>query len=194
MISSPKVVREAALGLSDHAAVVINALAGLLVVAAISLPWLSLFTGTLVGAMTMLFGPLAGFTVSSLYSRVEWTVGKRLGGNASHDELYRLFAWSFLPMGSAALLYALILLTLKKPSVATELVVSIPSLAILLCAVRNYGAGVIISQQFTRTRGAISIVVTLVLFLILIAGGGACLSLLFEFGLDDSLWSLLAPP
>ncbi len=194
MIFRPKVVREVALGLPDYAAVVINAVTGLLVVAAISLQWLPLFTGTLVGALTILFGPLAGFTVSSLYSRVEWTVGRRLGGKASHDELYLLFAWSSLPVGSAVLLYALILLMPNKPSIVTELVVSIPSLAIFLLAMRNYGASVIASQQFTRTRGVISIVVTLVFFLILVAGGGTCFSLIFKFGPGESLWSLLVQP
>jgi len=100
MISRPSVVREVAFARAESVAVVVNAVAGLLFVAAISLPWLSLFTGLLVACLTILFGPFAGFTLSSLYSRVEWTVGRRLGGRASHDELYRLFAWSFLPLDS----------------------------------------------------------------------------------------------
>lgn len=194
MIFSPLAVREVAFERAESAAVVVNAMTGLFIVAAISLPWLSLFTGSLVALLTFLFGPLAGFTVSSLYSRVEWTVGKRLGGKASHDELYRLFAWSFLPMGSAALLYALILITLEKPSTVTELVAAIPSLVIFCCAIRNYYANVTAIQQFSRIRAGIGIVVTLVLFLVLIAGSGGFLYLFSEYGMQDCHKSLLAQP
>jgi hypothetical protein len=157
-------------------------MAGLLIVAAISLQWLSLFTGPLVALLTILFGPLAGFTVSSLYSRVEWTVGKRLGGKSTHDELYRLFAWSFLLIGFAALLYSLFLITLEKSSAVSELVAAIPSLVIFCCAIRNYYANVSAIQHFSRVRACICIVLTLVLFLILIAGSGEFLGLFSEYG------------
>lgn len=192
MFFSPLTVRKVAFERPESAAVVVNAMAGLFIVGAISLQWLSLFTGALVAVLTILFGPLAGFTVSSLYSRVEWTVGKRLGGKASHDELYRLFAWSFLLMGSAELLYSLFLITLEKPSTVTGLVAGIPSLIIFCCAIRSYWVNIIVSQQFTRTRGLACIVISLVLFLVLIAGGGAVLSLLCEFGMQDGLMSFFA--
>jgi len=185
MISRPSVVREVAFARAESVAVVVNAVAGLLFVAAISLPWLSLFTGLLVACLTILFGPLAGFTLSSLYSRVEWTVGRRLGGRASHDELYRLFAWSFLPLGLAALLFALILVSLEKPSPAIRLVAAIPSLAIIVCAVRNYCTNIMAIQQFSRIRGSMSILVTLLLFLVLINGCGAVLYLFSEYGMQS---------
>jgi len=192
IICRPQVVRETALNQAESAVVAVNAVAGLFVVAAISLPWLSLFTGSLVALLTILFGPLAGFTVSSLYSRVEWTVGKRLGGKASHDELYRIFAWPFLLTGSAALLCALILISIENPSAKAGL--SIPSLILFFCAIRNYCSNIIAIQQFTLTRGGINIVVTLALFLVLIAGCGGFLSLLSEYGMQDGLKSLLAQP
>lgn len=194
IIFSPLAVREVAFERTESAAVVVNAMTGLLIVAAISLLWLPLFTGSLVALLTILFGPLAGFTVSSLYSRVEWTVGKRLGGKASHDELYRLFSWSFLPMGYAALLYTLILITLEKHSTVIELVASIPSLVIFFCSIRNYSANVVAIQQFSRIRAGISIAVTLVLFLVLIAGSGGFLYLFSEYGMQDCQKSFLAQP
>jgi hypothetical protein len=187
MISRPRVFREVALGQPEYAAVVVNAVTGLLLVAAISLPWLSLFTGSLVALLTLLFGPLVGFTVSSLYSRVDWTVGRRLGGKASPDELYRLFTWSFLPMGFAVLLYSLILISIDKSSAATKLVTLIPSLVFFFCAIRNYCSNIIATQQFTRIRGGINIAVTFVLFLVLIAGCGAFFYLFSEYGMQNCL-------
>lgn len=194
MIFSPLTVREVAFERPESAAVVVNAITGLLIVGAISLQWLPLFTGSLVALLTILFGPLAGFTVSSLYSRLEWTVGKRLGGKAPHDQLYRLFSWSFLLIGSAALLYSLILITLEKPATATELVATTPSLVIFCCAIRNYYANVIAIQQFSRLRAGIGIVVTLGLFLILIIGSGGYLYLFSEYGTQDCQKSFLAQP
>lgn len=194
IIFTPSVVREVAFKRTESAAVLVNAVAGLLFVAAISLPWLPLFTGSLVTLLMILFGPFAGFTLSSLYSRIEWTVGKRFGGKACHDDLYRLFAWSFLQTGFAALLFALALITLEKPSIVTELVALIPSLVIFFCAVRNYCSNVIATQQFTRTRGGINIFVTFVLFLILVAACGAFLYLLSEHGMQDFKKSFLALP
>jgi hypothetical protein len=119
-------------------------------------------------------------------------VGKRLGGKASHDELYRLFAWPFLLMGSAVLLSSLLLLTLEKPSTLIELVAAIPSLVIFCCASRCYWVNIIVSQQFTRIRGVVCIVISLALFLVLIAGGGAVLSIICELGMKNGVLSLFA--
>lgn len=185
LIFRPQVVREVAAEGSEFTAVAVNAITGIFVVAGISLPMQSLFTKSLVALITILFGPLVGFIISSLYSRVEWTVGKRLGGEASLDEVYRLFAWSFLPAGFAAMLYGLVMCVLKEPSTTTEIAAAIPLLFILCCAVRNYGSNIITAQQFTKTRGTLSIIITLVMFLILFAGCGAFLSLLFTYGMGD---------
>ncbi len=191
LVIRPCIVREVAAEGTEIAAVVVNALIGMFVVAAITLPMLSLFTITLVALLTILFGPLAGFIVSSLYSRLEWMVGSRLGGKSSQDDLYRLFAWSFLPAGFAVMLYGVILLPFKDPSVATEVTASIPSLFIFCCAIRNYCSNIITAQQFTRTRGTVSIVLSFLLFLVLIAGGIGFLSLFFEYGTGESLKSFI---
>lgn len=192
IIFRPLVVRKVAFERAESAAVFVNAVTGLLFVAAISLPWLSLFTGSLVALLTILFGPLVGFIFSSLYSRVEWTVGKRLGGNASQDQLYRILAWSFLPLGFAVLLYVLILIPLESSSVVTQLVAAIPSLVIVFCVIRNYSVNIVATQQFTRIRGSIDIVVTFVVFLILVAGCGGFLFLLSEYGMRGGMMSFLA--
>lgn len=192
LIFRPCAVREIAAGRPEMAAVAVNAMNGLFVAAAILLPMLSLYTPSLVAALIVLFGPLIGFVVSSLYCRVEWTVGRRLGGKASLDELYRFFAWSFLPTGVAALLYGLVHVALKNPSTLLEVAVAIPVLLIFCCAIRNYSSNIIASQHFTRTRGIVGIVSAFILFLILIAGGAVFLSFLFNCGTGESLKSIFA--
>lgn len=185
LIFRPHVVREVATEGSETTAVVVNAITGIFVVAGISLPMQSLFTTFLVALLTILFGPLVGFIMSSLYSRVEWTVGKRLGGKAPLDEVYRLFAWSFLPAGFAVMLYGLVMYMFKEPSTTTEIAAAIPLLFIFCCAVRNYGSNIITAQQFTKTRGTLSIIITFAMLLILFAGCGAFLSLLVTYGMGD---------
>ncbi len=192
MIIHPLAVRDAAARHSEFAAVSLNGVNGVLVMAAVTVSMLSLFTPSLVVILTILFGPFVGFTVSSLYSRVEWAVGRRLGGKASLDEQYRLFAWSLFPVGLAVLLYGLILLPLTNPSTATEIAAAIPSVIIFCCAVRNYCSNIIAAQQFTRGRGIASTMLTLVLFLVLIAGGIACLWLFCEYGTGDGLKTIFA--
>lgn len=166
----PQSVRDLAADTSELVAVTIIAVNGMIVAAAITLHLLSMFTTPLVVLLTILFGPLVGFMVSSLYTRVEMAVGRRLGGKATRVELYRLFAWSFLPVGLAALLYSLIIYTLKQPSATTQLAATIPSLLLFCCAIRNYCANSIFTQQFTRLRGFVSILMSCTLFLVLIAG------------------------
>ena len=186
----PRIVLDRATKSSEVAAVIVNAINGMFVVGAIVLPMHSLFTYTLVALQIILFGPLVGFVFTSLYSRVEWTVARRLGGKASLDDIYCLFAWAFLPAGFALLLYGLIILTLKESSTKSELFAAIPSFILFCCATRNYCSNIIVTQHFTRTRGALSMVVTLVLFLILIAGGVCLLTLLFRYGMCGSLESI----
>ena len=185
LIFRPGAVREIAVEQTEIAAVAVNAMTGVLIAAAIFIPMLSLFTPALVAALTILFGPLAGFVVSSLYSRVECTVGRRLGGKASLDELYRIFAWSFLPVAVATLICGLILATLKNPSTVLECAVALPALLIFCCAIRNYTSNIIAFQQFTRTRGVVGIVLAFILFFILVAGGSVFLSFLLNCGTGE---------
>ncbi len=192
MIFRPSIVREVAAERSEIAAIVVNAVNGVLMVTAAAMTMLPLFKGSLVALLGILFGPLAAFLVSSLYSRIEWTVGRRLQGKASLDDIYRISAWSSVPMGFACMLYSLLLLPLKNSGPATLLVASIPSLAIAFCAVRNYLCNFLFVQQFTRVRGVVSILLTLVFFIIVMAGGMALFSLFIRYvaseGLKTTFW------
>jgi hypothetical protein len=165
-------------------AVAVNAVNGIFVVTAVSMTMLSLFTGLLVALLGILFGPLVSFIVSSIYSRIEWTTGRRLGGNATLDDLYRVFAWSFLPFGLACLLYGFILFVLIKPESATLYVELIPPVVVLLWSIWNYCSNIIAVQQFTRIKGTASLVLTSFLFLVVIAGGAGVFLLLTNYGKD----------
>ena len=108
LIFHPRSVREVASERTEAASIVVNALNGMLVVAALFIPMPSFFTFPLVALLTVLFGPFFGFNISSIYSRVEWRVGRTLGSKASREDLYNLFAWSYLPAALATTFYSLI--------------------------------------------------------------------------------------
>jgi hypothetical protein len=163
-------------------AVAVNAVNGIFIMTAVSMTMLGLFTGLLVALLGILFGPLVSFTVSSIYSRIEWAVGRRLGGSATLDDLYRIFAWSFLPLGVACLLYGFILFVFIKPESTTVYVELIPPVVVLLWSMWSYCSNIIAAQQFTRIRGTISLILTFFSFLLVIAGGIGFLSLLTNYG------------
>ncbi len=190
LIIHPIAVRKAAMKHGEIPALILNGVNGLAFLAALSLSMLSLFTFSLVIVLAVLFGPLIGFIFSSLYTRVEWTVGRRLGSEACLGELYRIFAWSILPAGFAALFYALIMVVLNKPSTMVQILGAVPSLFVICCVIRNYWSNIIATHQFTRSRGSASIILTLFLFLILIGGGISYLWLFMEYGMDENLKSL----
>lgn len=185
-------MRKFAVEQSEIAAVVVNAVSGMIVVLALVLPMSSLFTIPLIAVLSILFGPLVGFIVSSIYSRVEWAAGKKMGGKGSSDDLYRIFAWSFLLLGLAGLLYSAILSLFEKPTYMTSLVASIPSLVIAFLALRNYCTNIISTQEFTRKRGAASMLLTFTLFIMVIVGGIALLSIIVKYGSGKNLKWLLS--
>lgn len=185
----PQKVREVAAEGTEISVVAVNAVNGMLVIGAIGLLMKASFTLPLITALAVLFGPLAGFVVSSIFCRVEWRVGRKLGGEASFAEIYRLFAWAFLPAGFAALLYALLLTALKDASTETELLAALPSLALFCCASRNYCANIISCQKFSRVRGVMSVILSNVIFILIIAIAIGCLSLLFKLGVGEGLKS-----
>lgn len=191
LVFCPDTGRELAAKKPEISAVVINAMYGILVLAAIAPQMLSMFTPLLAVIVVILFGPLIGFIISSLYTRVEMTVGRRLGGKASLDQLYRLFAWSFLPAGLSLLLYSIIMLALDKPSTTTELVSTIPSLILVCCAIRNYCSNIISTQQFSRVRGVVSISLSFILFLVLLAGGLGFITIILKLSTGETLLSLV---
>lgn len=187
LLFRPRVVREVAAERTELAAVFVNGVNGVAAVTALTMTVQSFFTVSLIALIGLLFGPLAGLVVSSLYSRIEWTVGARLGGKASRDEIYRIFAWSFVPVGFALLLYVLILLPFNKTTTLTSLVASIPSLIIVGFAVRSYCSNIIAAQKFTWARGITNTILTFILFLLVCTGGIVSLSLLYQYGSGENL-------
>lgn len=182
MIFSPRTMGEFAMERSQMTAVAVNAFNGMFVMTAVSMTMLPLFTGLLVAVLGILFGPLISFIVSSIYSRMEWTVGKRLGGNATLDDLYRIFAWSFLPLAFACLLYGFILFVFIKPESPTIFVELAPPLPVAMWSIWSYCSNVIAVQRFTPIKGTINLVLTFLLFLVFIAGGVGFFSLLTNYG------------
>lgn len=193
-------VDEIAWARTGIAAVIVNAVSGMVFVAVPVTPMSleSIATPALGALLIILFGPLIGFFCSSIYARLEWFVGTRLGGKASLDDLYGIFAWSFLPLSVALLLCTLLfsfLDALKVPlETVTMIAASIPSLVIGYCSLRNYCSNVIAVQQYTRLRGAISLVLTFALFLMVIMVAGGFLLLILRYGMSENLKALLPRP
>jgi hypothetical protein len=198
LIFGPGSVHEIAWARTGIAAVIVNAVSGMVLVAVPTMFLLSVSTLTLAALLVILFGPLIGFFCSSLYSRLEWFVGTRLGGKASRDDLYRIYAWAFLPLSLALLFYLLLCLfghALKVlPETVTMIAASIPSLIIGYCSLRNYCLNVITAQQFTRIRVAVSIFLTFALFLTVTSAVVGILWLFSEYGMSEGLKSMLGRP
>jgi hypothetical protein len=173
-------------------AVGINAVYGMLVFTALAPSMLSMFTAGFVVTVTFLFGPLLGFIVSSLYPRVEMTVGRRLGGRATLDELYRLFAWSFLPAGLALLLVALLFSLLDRTPTAVQWILSLPVLVLFSCGIRNYCSNVVAAQRFTLTRGLTCLVITFILFVALITAGIGFVGIAFRYDAGESVSAIFS--
>lgn len=187
LLFQPGAVREMVAETSELAAVAVNAAIGLCVVAALSLSMLAIFTPLLVAAMIVLFGPFVGFVISSIFTRVEWVVGARLGGVGGRDELYRLFSWSFLPAGCGVLLSGLILSMFPSMSTAGGIAASLPLLVLACCALRNYGVNIAAFRQLSKSRAAANVALSIVLSVALITGAGALLVVLVRYGMGDYL-------
>jgi hypothetical protein len=198
LIFGPRSVNEIAWPRTEIAAVIVNAVSGMVLTAVIAMFLRSFLTLTLAVLLIILFGPLIGFFYCSLYSRLEWFVGTRLGGKASLDDLYRIFAWAFLPLSLAFLLYSILCMfadTLKvPPETVTVIAESIPSLVLGYCSLRSYCSNVIAAQQFTRIRGAVSIVLTFALFLTVTLAAVGFVWLLSEYGVSEGLKAMFRLP
>lgn len=191
LVYRPLSVREVALERTDFAAVMVNGVNGILAVASIAIAIAAPLTASVVAILAILFGPLVGLTVSSVYTRIETAVGGRLGGKASFDDLYRLFGWSFLPLGLAALISSLILGQSDRLESVTTALAGIICLVFACCSLRNYCTNVLIAHQFSRARGAVSLALTFVLFIGLITVGLGLLRLLFTYGANEDLIVLI---
>jgi hypothetical protein len=169
-------VRALALSHSEIVALIINAINGMLVMTAVWSMWHSMFTISLILVIGVLFGPFFSFIISSSYSRVQWFIDRRLGGVASYNDHYRIFAWSFLPVSIVALLNILVLNQFDKPDCLESLAIMLPLIMVIILAKINYIVSVVKINQFTWGRGAISIIIAALFFLILLA---CCLTALF---------------
>ncbi|MEJ2201991.1 MAG: hypothetical protein P8X63_13405 [Desulfuromonadaceae bacterium] len=191
MLFQPTAVGEQAAERSVMTAVGINAVYGMLVLAALAPLMQSMFTAGLIASITLLFGPLLGFFVSSLYPRVEMTVGRWLGGDAPLDELYRLFAWSFLPAGLGLPLIALLFSLDGRTSTGMQWILSLPPLILFGCGIRNYCTNIIAAQRFTPVRGLTCLLITFILFVVLMTAGVGFVAILFRLGAGESLAAIL---
>jgi hypothetical protein len=183
----PSAVREVAMRQHPITAVAVNAVNGIAAMTALAMTMIPIFTLPLVVLMGVLFGPLVCFIVSSIYPRIEQKVGAILGGKATLADLYRIFAWSFLPVGFAGMLFSLILAQLKNPGATTLIVASVPSIAIAGLAARNYCSNVAHAHQFSRTRSFASIIVTFILFVLLTAAVIILFRLLISYCAEEDI-------
>jgi len=187
----PEAFGNLALERSSVIAIGVNAVSGTVLMTAMAMSLLPLLTPALVMALGFLFGPLVAFFVTSLYARIEWRVGRRLGGPADLDDLYRLCSWFFLPISLAVLFHNLILQALPSRGLASSIAAALPSLIIVSWTLRTYTANLFRVQQFSRTRGCVGLVLVMTLFLVVVAGGLASLLLLLRYGAGPYLQSAL---
>ncbi len=178
---------------SDQSALVVNALSGMFLVASFFLPWLSLMKISLLLVLSLLFGPLVGFFVSSTYARSEWLVGRKLGGSADYSRIYRLFAWSFLSVGLAVFLSTTIVMLLDKLNRGPAALALAPLLIILGFTARSYSLNLVQIQQLPRKRTVISMMLSFLLFALLLAAGLFFLAMLINMGMggDMKLFEML---
>jgi hypothetical protein len=188
---------DAAWARTESATVIANAVSGMALVAVPAVLTLltSVSTYALSLALIVLFGPLIGFLCSSIYPRLECFSGRRLGGKASLDNLYRIFAWAFLPFTLALILFTVTAFFVARftatPEAAMLIIASIPSLVICYWSLRRYCLNVIAVQQVTRARGAAGIALTFALALLMIIAAGGFFGLFFEYAMTDDLKAML---
>jgi hypothetical protein len=183
LICRPAAVRDAALKRSVIYAMAVNAINGMLVMTALWIQMSYMFTVPLIVTIGFLFGPFFSFIVSSTCSRIQWFVGGRMGSPASYNDIYRIFAWSFLPLSVMALLNSLVLIQFYKPGLLLGSVTLLPFILIALLGVRNYCSNIIALHQFMRLRGA----ACLTLAFLLILSAFMCLLLVAFLLLGDSI-------
>lgn len=178
---------------SELSALVVNALSGMFLVASFFLPWLSLIKISLLLVLSLLFGPLVGFVISSTYARSEWLVGRRFCGTANHSSIYRLFAWSFLPVGLAVLLSTSIMMILDKLDRGPAALAFIPFMLVLGITARNYFINLVDLQQLSRKKIISSMLLSWLLFVLLIAAVLMVLAMLINMGMggDMKLFEML---
>jgi len=162
---SPRASRELALNQTMLTAIAVNAISGALMATIYLLPLLNILSLQLMLLLAVLFGPFTSLIISSVYPGIELWTGQKMGGKASFVDLYRIFAWSFLPVGLASITtWLMVSLAFAKSENTPHLIIYAPLLIIFCFASRIYCSNVIASQRLSKTKGAVSMLITFVIF------------------------------
>jgi hypothetical protein len=179
--TSPHALREFALDRSAFSTLAVNLLSGILILPIATLPLLDTVSIPLLLLIAVLFGPFIGVSVSFLYPRLEYWAGRRLGGNASFDKLYRIFAWSFMPVGPMSIASWLAIVFWQNRLGNLFLPVALaPLLIVLGFSVFSYCFNVIILHRLTKIKGAVSMFIALIFFIFIPAAIIVLLVLIVE--------------
>ena len=163
---------------SELSALICNAVSGMLIVAASKIYFLSLMSPLLYMAEIILFGPLVGFIISSLFARSEWLIFRR--HRPDYSLFYRLSAWSSLPVAFsilAATTISLLLETYPLAAYVCGLLVLVLT-ALSLHAHYSYLSNLPeLGRSKIPIRLALSIILCLFFMAALIAGLGFIISI-----------------
>jgi hypothetical protein len=179
--ASHHALREFALRQPAFATLAANVLTGIFILPIATLPLLDTVSIPLLLLLAVLFGPFAGVMVSCLYPWVEYWVGRKLGSKASFDTLYRIFSWSFFPVGLVSIVSwpAIIFLQNRLGDISLP-VALIPLLVVLCFSVLSYCFNVIALHQLSKTKGVVSILITFIFFICIPATIIVCILLIVE--------------
>jgi hypothetical protein len=163
---SPRVSCELALNQTMLTAVAVNAINGALMATIYLLPLLNILSLQLMLLTAVLFGPFVSLIISSVYSGIEFWTGQKMGGKASFADLYRIFAWSFLPVGFAGITTWLIFsLAFVNSRNTIPLIIYAPFLIIFCFAIIIYCSNVMAIQRFSKTKAAVSMLISFIIFI-----------------------------
>jgi hypothetical protein len=164
--ASPRALREFALNHSVFFALTVNTLTGILTLPIATLPLLNTLSIPLLLLLAVLFGPFPSLLVSSVYPLIEYWVGRKLGSKTSFDDLFRIFAWSFFPVGLVSMLSWLVIIFMQNTlGDISRLVTMTPLLFALFFSVLFYCFNVFSSHQLSKTKGVVSMLTTFILFI-----------------------------
>jgi len=164
--ASPRALREFALNQSIYFALAVNVLTGILTLPIVTLPLLNTVSIPLLLLLAVLFGPFPSLLVSTVYPLIEYWVGRKLGSKTSFDDLFRIFAWSFFPVGLVSMLSWLAIIFMQdKPGDISRLATLTPLLFALFFSVLFYCFNVFSIHQLSKTKGVVSMLTTFILFI-----------------------------
>jgi hypothetical protein len=164
--ASPRALREFALNQSAFFALAVNVLTGILTMPIATLPLLDTVSIPLLLLLAVLFGPFPSLLISTVYPLIEYWVGRKLGSKTSFEDLFRIFAWSFFPVGLVSMLSWLAIIFMQDtlgdiPRLATLT----PLLFALFFSVLFYCFNVFSIHQISKTKGVVSMLTTFILFI-----------------------------